>query len=284
MDVRLPKFSIITPSYNQGEFIEETILSIKNQDYPGIEHIIVDGGSTDNTLAIIKKYESTYNMRWVSEADKGQADAINKGFDMADGDIISWLNSDDIYIDTGALSKIATCLGKNPETSVITAGGIHMSERGERIRVIPVATRNKLTYRYLRCVDSVLQPATFFKKQAIDKLRCDISLRYAFDWDLFIRLAREQDFLALNELIAGYRIYGRNKTTVGGAERAAEIVEVNRRYLGRWSWQYYIILAFYFLLRITSRLPQVVSNPLQRKIRLASGIISILSFKRVMSV
>src|SRR4030067_3134955 len=93
----LPLVSIITPSLNQGEFIEETILSVKNQTYENIEHIIVDGGSTDDTLNILKKYAGSYRMRWLSEPDNGMYQAINKGMRLANGEILAYLNSDDLY-------------------------------------------------------------------------------------------------------------------------------------------------------------------------------------------
>lgn len=92
-----PLVSIVTPSFNQGRFIEETILSVKNQNYPHIEHLIIDGGSTDETLDVIRRYEGTYNLRWVSEPDEGQADALNKGFRLARGEVLGWLNADDTY-------------------------------------------------------------------------------------------------------------------------------------------------------------------------------------------
>lgn len=101
-----PLVSIITPSFNQGRYIEQNILSIINQNYPLIEHIIVDGGSTDETIDILKKHESSYNLRWISESDEGQADAVNKGFNMAHGEIIGWLNSDDVYYDITTISRI----------------------------------------------------------------------------------------------------------------------------------------------------------------------------------
>src|SRR5687768_13083798 len=102
-----PKISIITPSYNQGRFIEETILSVINQNYPNLEYIIIDGGSTDNTVEIIRKYEQ-HLAYWVSEKDGGQSEAINKGFKKATGDIVCWINSDDFFM-PGALSKVADC-------------------------------------------------------------------------------------------------------------------------------------------------------------------------------
>ncbi|MEM2568057.1 MAG: glycosyltransferase, partial [Candidatus Bathyarchaeia archaeon] len=98
--------SIITPSLNQGRFIRETLLSVKSQDYPCIEHIVIDGGSTDDTLMILKRYEGTYNLRWISEPDEGHSDAVNKGFRMAQGEIVGWLNSDDVYFDRSTVLAV----------------------------------------------------------------------------------------------------------------------------------------------------------------------------------
>ena len=106
MSKDLPLVSIVTPSYNQGKFIEDTILSVKNQSYPNIEHIVVDAGSTDGTLKILRKYEKEYNLKWVSEPDEGQSDAVNKGFEMAKGEIVDWINSDDVYFDTMTISYV----------------------------------------------------------------------------------------------------------------------------------------------------------------------------------
>ena len=111
-----PKVSIITPSYNQGQFIEETILSAKNQDYPNIEHIVIDGNSTDSTLDILHKYDN--DIIWISEPDRGQSDALNKGFRIATGEIIGWLNSDDIYL-PGAVKKAVDALMNNPKFDIV---------------------------------------------------------------------------------------------------------------------------------------------------------------------
>ena len=133
MPQELHLVSIVTPSLNQGRFIEETILSIKNQSYPNIEHIIVDGGSTDNTLDIIKKYDGTYNMRWLSEPDEGQSDAINKGWKMSKGEIIAYLNSDDTYMPR-AVETAVKFLTEHPDISMVYGGFNYIDEHGEVIR------------------------------------------------------------------------------------------------------------------------------------------------------
>lgn len=279
----MPLVSIITPSYNQGPFIEDTILSIKNQDYPNIEHIIVDGESTDNTLEIVKKYEGTYNMKWISEPDEGQADAINKGFRRATGDIICWLNSDDVYLSKNALSKIVALFQEYPKADVITGGGVLMSREGHWTQPIH-SEKKRICYKHLRYGDSILQPATFFKREVIEGEWCDTSLDFAFDWDLFIRLTKNYNFLPVDEIIAGYRMYGENKTAAGGAKRAAELVRVVKRYLGRGSWQYFVVSFFWLLYKVTSVLPDSIGAPLQKLIKRVSAIVSILTFKRVTSV
>ena len=114
--MKYPKISVITPSYNQGQFLERTILSIISQNYPNLEYIICDGGSTDNSIEIIKKYEDRITW-WCSEKDKGQSNAINKGFKRATGDLVCWINSDDVLLD-GALNEYASLFNNNPEASV----------------------------------------------------------------------------------------------------------------------------------------------------------------------
>jgi glycosyltransferase involved in cell wall biosynthesis len=130
---RAPLVSIVTPSYNQGQFIETTLLSIKNQDYPKLEHIVVDGCSSDNTIEILKRYEREYNLKWIAERDKGQSDAINKGFKAAKGDIIGWLNSDDAYFDKHAVSYVANEFQRLPEVDVIYGNGVCIDDKNMTI-------------------------------------------------------------------------------------------------------------------------------------------------------
>src|SRR5438128_8552250 len=127
----LPLVSIVTPSYNQGRFIEDTIRSVLAQDYPNLEYIVVDGGSTDHTLDVLRRYEG--RLRWVSEPDRGQSEAINKGFRMARGEIVSWLNSDDTYV-PGAIGKAVAHLGARPEVVMVYGEGYLLDEGGRVTR------------------------------------------------------------------------------------------------------------------------------------------------------
>ena len=130
-DLNYSKISIVTPSYNQSQFLERTILSVLNQNYPNLEYLIIDGGSTDGSVEIIRKYEK-YLAYWVSEKDNGQADAINRGFQKSTGKILAWLNSDDIYL-PGTLLKVSETFNKNPEVDLIFSNIFFIDEYDNRI-------------------------------------------------------------------------------------------------------------------------------------------------------
>jgi glycosyltransferase involved in cell wall biosynthesis len=178
-----PKISIVTPSFNQGQFIEETILSVLNQNYPNLEYIIIDGGSTDNTVEIIKKYENQLNY-WVSESDKGQAHAINKGLTHCNGEIFNWLNSDD-YLEPDSLFKIAAAF--EDQKYQIVAGKVRtFSVTNEEI--IP---NQKLTAKGLMIWApgvKFVQPGVWMRRNLLEKCGgIDQQFHYAFDWDVYIR-------------------------------------------------------------------------------------------------
>lgn len=207
-DSNYPKVSIITPSYNQGNFIEDTILSIKNQDYPNIEHIIIDGGSTDKTLDIIKKYEGTYNIRWISEKDEGQSDAINKGFNIARGEIIGWLNSDDIYVFKDAIKSVVNVFQLHPEVDLIYGDVITINKENIIKRVSPLFDFN---YKILLRYDFIAQPSLFFRSEVIKKNKLKKELNYAMDYEFWLRLARKYKFLYINKIIAADRNHAQRK-------------------------------------------------------------------------
>ena len=178
----LPLVSIITPSYNQGEFIEETIDSVLNQTYPNIEYIIVDGGSTDNTLEILKKYEN--RIQWISEKDKGQANAINKGILRTKGELIGWINSDDVYERDG-IEKLVACWKKHPEADLIYGEGIYIDREGRKVGryLTEVFTKEKLGKQCIIC-----QPSTLFSRAVIERVgMLNEQYQMGMDYELTIK-------------------------------------------------------------------------------------------------
>lgn len=230
-----PLVSIVTPSYNQGRFIEETVLSVKNQDYPDIEHIIVDGGSTDDTLEILKRYEGTYNLRWISEPDEGQADAVNKGFDMAQGEIIGWLNSDDVYFDTGTISAVVEAFQKHPEADVVYGDCAYIWEDGTILRIQCVPG-----FRYSRLLRGCFleQPAVFFRRHVVESHKLDVRLKVAIDYEYWLRIGREYRFYRLPHILAADRNH-RGRISIASRDKFQAVsAELRRQYLPNPTWRH----------------------------------------------
>jgi len=204
-----PLVSIVTPSFNKGRFIEETILSIKNQTYPRIEHIIIDGGSTDNTIDIIKKYEGTYNMRWVSEPDKGQADAINKGWRMAKGEILAYLNADDTYT-PWAVETAVKYLTEHPDVYMVYGDCNIINERGE---VIGRDEAEEFDLRKAICLTcSVPSTTIFFRRRVLNKIGfIDTNLYIGMDYDFWLRVGLKFKVQRIPHLLANFRSYPATK-------------------------------------------------------------------------
>ncbi len=277
-----PLVSIVTPSYNQGSFLEETIRSVLLQGYPNLEYIIIDGGSTDNSVAIIRKY-APWLSYWVSEPDRGQAHAINKGFRAANGELLAWLNSDDIYVGRSVIEHIALRSRAYPGADVITGSGILLDEKGHWIHSIDVQGKYAY-YRHLRYRDTIFQPATFFKKYVVEAIPLDESLMYTFDWDFFVRMSKAYNILPVPDAVAGYRMYGRNKTAAGGEVRIRELAEVTGRYLGRTSWQYGVLKSFLAFYRAGEKLPGPARLWLLSGIKKMSSLVTVMSFKRITGI
>jgi glycosyltransferase involved in cell wall biosynthesis len=204
-----PTISIVTPSFNQGAYLEETIRSILLQGYPKLEYIVVDGGSTDNSVAMIKKYERwlTY---WVSERDHGQADAINKGLARCTGEIFNWINSDD-YLLAGALGKIAAAFH---ETDAVAGIVLNFNEEGLQDPLVPL----KLEAEKLVFADPTAQwhqPGVWMRREKV--IECggiDASYQYSFDWDLTIRyLNLFPRVNYLSDVLVHFRLHPQSKTT-----------------------------------------------------------------------
>lgn len=201
------KVSVITPSFNQGKYIERTIESVLNQRISELEYIVMDGGSTDQTVDILKKYDSV--LEWRSEKDNGQTDAVNKGLRLAKGDIIGWLNSDDIYY-PNAIRAVLDVFEKNPDINVVYGNAYHIREDDS---IIEEYYTEEYSYERLKEVCYICQPAVFFRKCLVDKYGyLDETLQYCMDYDYWLRLGKGERFYHLPVFIAGSRLYEDNKT------------------------------------------------------------------------
>ena len=229
-----PLVSIITPSYNQANFLEETIRSVLDQGYPNLEYIIVDGGSTDGSLEIIQKYADRLAW-WVSEPDQGQTDAINKGFSQAKGEILAWLNSDDTYL-PAAVAEAVGYLQAHPEIGTVYGDANLIDDEGNIIGRFPAKqTDNR---RLMRGYVHVPQQATFFRAELWRKVGpLDPTFFFAMDYDLWVRLSQHAPLKYYSRLWANFRLHGGAKSIEADDRCWPEMVRVHRREGGsRISW------------------------------------------------
>ena len=221
-----PKISIVTPSYNQGQFLEETIRSVLLQEYPNLEYIIIDGGSYDNSLDIIKTYEPWLKY-WVSESDRGQSHAINKGFTHASGEIFGWLNSDDYYY-PGALYKLMTLRKKNPEAVAWVGACRNVDINGNRLKKCFPRVGTKKDFGNWSRNAWIPQPSCLFDAQTFCEAgKIDEKLEFVMDVDLWIRLSERGNFVSPNDTISYARMYEGIKTRRDIPMQQAEHILIN---------------------------------------------------------
>jgi glycosyltransferase involved in cell wall biosynthesis len=227
------KISVITPSFNQAAFIERTILSVTSQevDVP-VEHIVMDGGSTDGTLDILRGYSG--RITFVSEPDKGMPDAVNKGFALAGGDILGWLNSDDIYL-PGTLQKVVAYFDRNPERLWVYGNCriIDGNDREVRQWITRYKNRSAKNYSYPRLLveNFISQPAVFFRAEALKRAGyLDTSLPTAMDFDLWLRLGKLGKPGYINDDLACFRVHQGSISARSYREQFEEQYRIHLRY------------------------------------------------------
>lgn len=227
------RISVVTPSLNQSEFLEENILSVLGQNDPAFEHIVIDAASTDHTVEILKRYP---HLRWVSEPDSGQSAALNKGFRMADGDVIGWLNADDCYC-PGTFERVRE-LFRNEQTMVVYGDGREINQHGNVIgKIIPRRISAREFICYWRWKYSYCQPSFFFRRIALEQVGyLDESLHYVMDHDVFIRLILLYPFVYVPQCFSSFRIHPESKTSKSLRfmipSSLRELHRVSRRYWG----------------------------------------------------
>ncbi len=222
------KISVIVPSFNQGRFIEETIRSIVTQGWPDLEIIIIDGGSTDETLDVIRKYESSI-AAWISEPDRGQADAIHKGLRKATGDIVTWFGADDLYAD-GIFAALEQAWKKNPRAIYAApVANFYSRDRQTLLRPHDITRENVIQYWQRRSLWH--DPGLFWSRAVIDAVGdIDTTLHYAFDYDYLIRALQHSGVEYLDHVAAGFRLHRHSKSISQTEPMMAETAMVSQRY------------------------------------------------------
>lgn len=208
---------------------------MKNQVYPNIEHVVVDGGSTDETLEILKKHEGTYNLRWISEPDEGHADAVNKGFRMAKGDVIGWLNSDDVYFDRGTIRAVVDAFQRYPEADIVYGDCAYIWEDGMILRIQCVPR-----FRYSRFLRGCFleQPAVFFRRHVVEAHQLDKRLKVAIDYEYWLRIGKHYRFYRLPRILAADRNHRGRISIVSWDQLQKVSAQLRQEYLPEPPWKH----------------------------------------------
>jgi glycosyltransferase involved in cell wall biosynthesis len=219
----LLRIAVVTPSYNTARYIGTAIRSVLDQSFQNFDYVVMDGGSTDGTIDILRSFGD--RIRWVSEKDQGQADAIRRGFERTTGDILAWLNSDDL-LNPGTFQTVAEFFASHPEVDVVYGDASYVDADGNHVarcaHIEPFSPRRLLHYS-----DFIVQPAAFFRRSAYDAVGgINPRWHWAMDYDLWIRLAQKHRFAYVRTELARYRWLADNKTATGGLGRIDEITEM----------------------------------------------------------
>jgi glycosyltransferase involved in cell wall biosynthesis len=232
----LPLVSIVTPSFNQGRYLRRTIQSVLSQEYPRIEYLVFDGGSTDESLDILNSYGNRFF--WTSQPDRGQSDAINQGLRRAQGDILAYLNSDDVLL-PGAITKVVEQFRSHPDWDLLYGNAYHIDEDDHVLGEYPTDT-----YSFDRLLQSccICQPAAFWRRRITERVGLfDDSLHYAMDYDYWMRIDRGGGVIHhVPDFLAASRVHALTKTLSARVQVYDEILAVSRRHAGDASFsQYY---------------------------------------------
>ncbi len=240
--VKGPFFTIITPSFNQGKYICRTIQSVLSQDVGRVEYLIFDGGSCDETVSILESFDRS--IRWISEPDKGQAHAVNKGLMAASGEVIGWLNSDDVYYPS-ALRLVKNFFRQRPDIDILYGMANHIDEKDN---VVERYYTEEWNYERLKEVCFICQPAVFFRRSIVGKFGLlDEMLHYCMDYEYWLRIGGKRPFYYLKQIVAGSRLYRESKTLKSSVDVHEEILRMFKKNFGkipsRWIYNHAHVVA-----------------------------------------
>ena len=232
--------SVVTPSFNQARYIRRNIESVIEQRIEGVEHIVADGGSTDATIEILKQYP---HLKWISEKDRGQADALNKAIAMSRGEWIAWVNSDD-YLTPGALARLKEFLDRRSGAQFIFSNCLYVDENGAEIERIRATYTREGFCHWWRCGVGFVQTGTFFRRALWEKYGpFDIGLNFSMDYEFWLRFHSDIEFHYLDDYLVAYRLHGESKTWQGQVNFAREMARLCRRHWDaqggwtKWKWR-----------------------------------------------
>lgn len=232
MSEKLPTVTVVTPAYNQADFLRDTIESVLSQDYPNIEHIVLDDGSTDDTPKILAEYGD--RVRWESQTNMGQTATINKGWSMTDGEIITWLNSDDTFYDATSVRTGVEYLLANPDVGIVFGDSMFTAADGTELE----PTRPIVDYTYqkmvLNCENSISQPSAFIRREIVKKVGdLDTKFYYFMDWDFWLRAGIYYRIEHIDAILSTYRLHADSKTVAQSKKAAPELEYMYRKYFSR---------------------------------------------------
>lgn len=235
-----PLVSILTPSFNQAPWLEDTLLSVASQTYPRIEHIVMDGGSTDGSPEILRSFAARNDgLSWSSEADDGQAHAVNKAFEQSSGEIIGWLNSDDAYWDRRVVRDVVAFFAAHPDVDVVYGHTGQITADGH---VAEILWKPRFNHSRLRIFNYVGQPAAFIRRSALTSPMLDASFHFAMDYELWLRLAEKGRFARIDRVTAADRMQPARKTDTMLDTFHADVARLAERYGQHYPpyWRFYL--------------------------------------------
>lgn len=231
-DKNLPTVTVITPAYNQADFLRDTIESVLSQDYPNIEYVVLDDGSTDETPKILAEYGDRFV--WETHANMGQTATINKGWAMTSGEIITWLNSDDTFYDSSSVRQAVEYLLEHSDVGIVFGDSMFTEADGTELE--PSRPVKDFTYKKMvvNCENSISQPSAFIRREIIEKVGdLDPKFYYFMDWDFWLRAGIYYNIEHLDAIWSTYRLHAESKTVAQAKKAAPELEYMYKKYFSR---------------------------------------------------